>query len=106
MVEDTVMTVYVYELGTGVILERHSPTDLIPWAENQHVGYTYPDAVNISEVDTPPANIEVIKALEATDEGMIRVIEDLVDHIVDGTPLSSFALAKVAARKALRAELE
>lgn len=35
-----------------------------------------------------------------------RTVEELVDYVVNGTPLSQFAIDKVAARKAKRAKIK
>ncbi len=99
---------YLYTISTGEIIDKlPSGACLSATLETQAI-ITADDsdtATNISELTGQEPNIEILKELEATDEGMIRVIEELVDYIEDGTALSSFALAKVAARKAKRAEL-
>ena len=104
----SIKKLYLYIISTGEILaklDEGAKLSGMPETQAQIIADDSDTATNISELTGQEPNIEILKELEATDEGMIRVIEELVDYIEDGAALSSFALAKVAARKAKRAEL-
>ncbi len=104
----SIKKLYLYTISTGEILAKlDEGAKLSGMPETQaEIIADDSDATNISELTGKEPNIETIKELEATDAGMSRVVDELADYVIYGTPLSSFALAKVQARKDLRAKLE
>ena len=58
-------------------------------------------------IDSPnKESIESLKLLIETDSNMIRVVEDIINYIVDGTPIPQDAKDKINNRKALRNKIK
>ena len=63
---------------------------------------------NQTEIDLenqPFAKQEVLQALQATDIDNIRIIDDIIEYIENGTPIPQAAKDKINYRKSLREQI-
>ncbi len=93
---------YVSRNTTGVIIELH---DVPPTADSQWLGDTDPEV--ISFLQRMRMSEQVSHSLSATDYEMIRVVEDLVDLLIEKkififTELPQAVQEKLGARKNIR----
>lgn len=116
----------IYEVSTGeIIKEGTGPfSDAILWrhvngesegraiwrGEGELTNHRIVDgervALSHSEVDAARAKLQALIDLRKDEPGLIRVIEDIYEHLVNGVPIPQSAHDRVAKRKAQRAKLK